>query len=118
MGCAATVRGALEPLPGVISVGVEPGRKAFPVTYDPARVTPAKMLEALRKAGEEADPRPLRSSPPPTSEPARTPAVSALLDAFDRHLLVALIEAPGLAEEHDLLEACLRDPRFPACART
>jgi copper chaperone CopZ len=54
MGCAATVRGALEPLAGVSVVDVLPGRKKVFVACDPKRVQAVDLLAALEKAGEHA----------------------------------------------------------------
>ena len=52
------MRGALKPLAGVSVVDVTPGKKEFSVTYDPKLVTPAKMIEELKKAGEGSKPAP------------------------------------------------------------
>jgi len=49
------VRGTLEPLPGVRKVDVTVGKREFTVTYEPSRVSTAKMIEELEKAGEGAE---------------------------------------------------------------
>lgn len=48
------MRGALEPLPGVASIDVKPGRKEVYVEYDAARVTTERMLQALAEKKEPA----------------------------------------------------------------
>jgi copper chaperone CopZ len=48
------VRGALEPLPGVRKVDVTVGKREFTVTYEPSKVSTAKMLQELERAGEGA----------------------------------------------------------------
>jgi hypothetical protein len=48
------VRGALQPLPGVRSVDVVPGRKLVTVICEPDRVKPEAILAALEKAREPA----------------------------------------------------------------
>ena len=48
------MRGALEPLPGVSSVNVVPGRKRITVICDPKRVKTEAILAALEKAREPA----------------------------------------------------------------
>ena len=48
------MRGALQPLPGVSSVDVVPGRKLVTVICDPERVKPEAILAALEKAREPA----------------------------------------------------------------
>ena len=48
------MRGALQPLPGVLSVEVTPGRQDFTVAYDPAKVDVDRMLAALQAAREPA----------------------------------------------------------------
>jgi copper chaperone CopZ len=55
MGCAATVRGALQNLPGVSAVDVTPGNKVFTVVCNRKQIDPATMLAALKKAGEPAN---------------------------------------------------------------
>ena len=48
------MRGALQPLAGVVAVDVEPGNKDFTVAFDPAKVTVTAMLAALTAAREPA----------------------------------------------------------------
>ena len=50
-GCVASVKRVLEALPGVSTVNVtlDPGRAT--VAYDPARVTPEALRDAVRNAG-------------------------------------------------------------------
>jgi hypothetical protein len=48
------VRGALQPLPGVLAVDVTPGKQDFTVAYDPAKVDVDRMLAALTTAREPA----------------------------------------------------------------
>jgi SAM-dependent methyltransferase len=100
----------------VSAIDVKVGRKAVSVSYDPARVTQERILEALRKAGEEAAPRRPRPARP-DAEPRPLDGLEAVLRAFDRHAVVAIVKAPELAEEHDFVEAIIRHPAFSEKAR-
>ena len=51
------MRGTLKPLAGVSAVDVTPGKREFTVVYDPARITPEKLIEELEKAGEGSKPQ-------------------------------------------------------------
>ncbi|MCR9246235.1 MAG: heavy-metal-associated domain-containing protein [bacterium] len=53
MGCVATVRGAVEDIPGVAGVQIEPGKRDFRIDYDAAKVEPDALLQAIRAAGEK-----------------------------------------------------------------
>ena len=50
-GCVASVRRVLEALPGVskVDVTLQPGQAT--VAYDPARVTPEALRDAVQNAG-------------------------------------------------------------------
>lgn len=48
------MRGALKPLEGIQSIEIAAGKKEFSVTYDPSKVTVDRLIEALKKRGEEA----------------------------------------------------------------
>ena len=50
--------------------------------------------------------------------PAPTDPVDAVIAAFDQRSLVALAEAHGLQEEHDLILRLVRDQRFADAAST
>jgi hypothetical protein len=47
-------------------------------------------------------------------EPARTPALNGVFDAFKTHALVGLADIHGVAEVGDFYTALLKDPRFAA----
>jgi hypothetical protein len=49
----------------------------------------------------------------PIREPEPMDARSALLNAFDRHQLVALSEAHGMTEEAEFINSLIRHPDFP-----
>ena len=60
MGCDACVKAvtdALQGLDGVQSARVSLAEKRAVVTYDPARVQVAQMVEAVAEEGYEAGPR-------------------------------------------------------------
>ncbi len=54
MQCVATVRGALQQVPGVEEVMIRASVKQFTVAYDPARTDVDAILAALEAAGEPA----------------------------------------------------------------
>ncbi|HYX26615.1 MAG TPA: heavy metal translocating P-type ATPase, partial [Thermoanaerobaculia bacterium] len=57
--CQATVQKALQRQPGVLDAAVNLMMKSAAVTYDPARVQPEALVEAIRETGYEAElPRP------------------------------------------------------------
>jgi len=57
--CQATVQKALQRQPGVLDASVNLMMKSAAVTYDPARVQPEALVEAIRETGYEAAlPRP------------------------------------------------------------
>ena len=57
--CQATVQKALQRQPGVLDASVNLMMKSAAVTYDPARVQPEALVEAIRETGYEAElPRP------------------------------------------------------------
>lgn len=80
--------------------------------FDPRRIAPEAMLAALKKAGEEATLRPASSAPPATADPRPQDAARALLAAFDRFAVVALVDPGALEEEHDLIVSLIRTPDF------
>jgi len=51
------VRGALQPIPGVLAVDVTPGKQDFTVAYDPGKASVERMLAALQSAREPASVR-------------------------------------------------------------
>jgi len=51
------VRGAVEPLPGVEGITIEPQNKEIAVDYNTAAVTEEQILEALSKANWPAKPK-------------------------------------------------------------
>ncbi len=60
--CKVTVRMALKKLDGVKNATVNVEEKSALVEYDPAKVTPAQMVEAVNKSGYRASlPDPKRS---------------------------------------------------------
>ena len=48
-GCVEAVRSALAPIDGVQSVDIAVGKKSFLVTYDSAKVTVDRMVEAINR---------------------------------------------------------------------
>jgi Cu2+-exporting ATPase len=54
--CADAVEGALRRLPGVLGASVSAAAQAAEVRWDPARVGPGAIAEALRAAGYDATP--------------------------------------------------------------
>ena len=52
--CPATVKRAMEGVPGVRSVKINFGRKSATVSFDPARAKPAAIAAASTKAGYPA----------------------------------------------------------------
>ncbi len=55
VGCAMTVDGALEDLPGVKSARTNYARQVAEVEYDERKVTDARLIEAIRAAGYQAE---------------------------------------------------------------
>ncbi len=55
VGCAMTVDGALEDLPGVKSARTNYARQVAEVEYDERKVTGARLIEAIRAAGYQAE---------------------------------------------------------------
>jgi Cu+-exporting ATPase len=53
--CADTVKHAVAPLPGILSVAVDMGSNRVTVTYYRQKGSVPRMLEAIRKAGYRAD---------------------------------------------------------------
>jgi Cu+-exporting ATPase len=53
--CQATVQKALQRQPGVLDASVNLMMKSAAVTYDPARVQPEALVEAIRETGYEAE---------------------------------------------------------------
>jgi P-type Cu+ transporter len=51
VGCAMTIDGALEDLPGVKSASTNYARQVADVEYDDRQVTEAQIVEAIREAG-------------------------------------------------------------------
>jgi copper chaperone CopZ len=54
--CAAEVSAALHRVSGVQAVEVSLARHRAVVTYDPARATPARLMDAIREAGYQPGP--------------------------------------------------------------
>lgn len=52
--CSVTVKTALKKLDGVRDAQVSAKEKRARVTYDPARVTPERMVQAVKDAGYDA----------------------------------------------------------------
>ena len=52
--CSITVRLAIKKLPGVRDVKVSAEAKTAVVDYDPTKVTPEQMIEAVDRAGYQA----------------------------------------------------------------
>lgn len=52
--CSVTVKATLKRLEGVREAQVSAKEKRARVTYDPARVTPERMVQAVRDAGYDA----------------------------------------------------------------
>jgi P-type Cu+ transporter len=50
-GCLATIRAALEGEPGIAKVEGDPARKTLAIAHDPARLTPARLVELLTEIG-------------------------------------------------------------------
>lgn len=53
--CATTVRKALAPLPGILTVAVEVKADRVTVTYTSRKVSVPQMVEAIRRAGYRAE---------------------------------------------------------------
>lgn len=53
--CAAAVKKALAPIPGISEVNVDLPKDLVTVTYDDRKATVPQMLEAIRKAGYRAE---------------------------------------------------------------
>ena len=54
MGCVATVRGALNKVPGVADVKIRTSVREFEVSYDPSKTCVDAILGALAASGEPA----------------------------------------------------------------
>ena len=52
--CAFAVKAALQRLDGVLEAKVSYREKKAVIAFDPARVTPEAMVEAIRRAGFQA----------------------------------------------------------------
>ncbi len=55
VGCAMTVDGALEDLPGVKSATTNYARQTAEVEYDEQKVTEAQIINAVREVGYTAN---------------------------------------------------------------
>ncbi len=55
VGCAMTVDGALEDLPGVKSARTNYARQIAEVEYDERKVTDTRLIEAIQAAGYQAE---------------------------------------------------------------
>jgi copper chaperone CopZ len=53
-GCAMTIEGALEDLPGVKTAKANYAKQIAEVEYDQTKVTEQQMIEAIQKAGYSA----------------------------------------------------------------
>lgn len=51
VGCALTIDGALEDLPGVKAVTTSYAKQSFDVEYDPQKVSEAEIIVAIRHSG-------------------------------------------------------------------
>lgn len=78
----------------------------------------AVLLLCGHAPGQPTPRKPQRPSARSTPAPRASPAVTALLQAFDRVEIVALGEAHGLQEEHELLGRLIQHPRFARKVRT
>lgn len=56
VGCAMTVDGAIEDLPGVKSTSTNYARQTVDVEYDEKKVTEAQIITAVKQAGYKAVP--------------------------------------------------------------
>ncbi|GIL14745.1 MAG: hypothetical protein BroJett038_34650 [Chloroflexota bacterium] len=54
VGCAMTIDGALEDLPGVKSASANYARQIVDVEYDETRLTEAQIIAAVEQAGYKA----------------------------------------------------------------
>ena len=54
VGCAMTVDGAIEDLPGVKSASTNYARQTSDVEYDEKKVTEAQIITAVKQAGYTA----------------------------------------------------------------
>ncbi|MBC6937719.1 MAG: copper chaperone [Chloroflexi bacterium] len=54
VGCAMTIDGALEDLPGVKSASASYARQIVDVEYDETRLTEAQIIAAVEQAGYKA----------------------------------------------------------------
>jgi copper chaperone CopZ len=54
VGCAMTIDGALEELPGVRSASANYARQIVDVEYDETRLTEAQIIAAVEQAGYKA----------------------------------------------------------------
>ncbi len=55
VGCAMTIDGALEDLPGVKWAKTNYARQIAEVEYDERKVTDARLVEAIQLAGYQAE---------------------------------------------------------------
>ncbi len=56
VGCAMTVDGAVEELPGVKSAATNYARQLAEIDYDERKVSAAQIIEAIQQAGYTAIP--------------------------------------------------------------
>ncbi len=61
VGCAMTVDGALEDLPGVKSASTNYAKQVADVEYDERKITEARIVEVIKEAGYQGKPLPAKN---------------------------------------------------------
>ncbi|MCC7446121.1 MAG: heavy-metal-associated domain-containing protein [Anaerolineae bacterium] len=61
VGCAMTVDGALEDLPGVKSASTNYAKQFADVEYDERKITEAHIVQAIKEAGYTGKPLPAQN---------------------------------------------------------
>ena len=54
-GCVDTITAGLSLTPGIAGVNGDPDAKMLLVTYDPGKITPDKLSEAVRRLGHKVE---------------------------------------------------------------
>jgi Cu+-exporting ATPase len=113
-GCVHTVETALTKLPGVASAAVNLATGEAAVVFDPARQTPAQLVEAVQSAGYSA-----REAAAAAAEPDEQKSERALRRSLGRMALAWALTGPVMAmmilhmtglmpmRQHDWAEALL-----------